>query len=59
MNQRHLVKKLRQYLILKCSLKKYPGEVYIFNLDLIELKSVVAENITETLLSYLNSYGFN
>lgn len=37
----------------------FPGEPYTFNLDLIELCSTSAEQITIALLECLNTYGFD
>jgi len=37
----------------------FPGEPFTFNLDLIELCSTSAEQITIALLECLNTYGFD
>lgn len=45
--------------VLRTFLETFPGEPYTFNVDLIELCSTSAEQITIALLDCLNKHGFD
>src|SRR6218665_1895938 len=54
-----LSKKTTLVVAIRTFFANFPGEAYVFNLDLIELSSTTAENITKELLSNLNMHGFD
>lgn len=54
-----LSRKTTLVVVLRTFFETFPGEPCTFNLDLIELCSTSAEQITIALLECLNAYGFD
>jgi len=54
-----LIRKTTLVVVLRTFFETFPGEPYTFNLDLIELCSTSANQITIALLDCLNKHGFD
>lgn len=52
-------KKTTLVIVIRTFSEEYPGNAYVFNLDLIELESTTSEAITENLLKCWEKHGFD